>query len=415
MLHSSRRRFIAGLGAASVSGLLPGISGAAIGGNSAAVPVDAAASGEYMLEPGLIHLNTGTLGAMPRTVFERTVEAMRRFERNPPVQAYKFADDTLLGEAERERARCAAFLGCTADELLITHGTADALGQVAGAIDLQPGERILTSGAEHDSGVFCWRWLARRHGGFIDTVPIAPEELDTYAIVRRFAEAIRPETKVLCVSDVIAWTGLRLPIRALSDLAHAHGLLMVVDGAQAVGQVPVDVAALGCDAYAASGHKWLLGPKGTGFLYVRADPAERLRPVAWEDSKRLNSEAMGACALPLAIGLGAAVAHLQERTLAAVQEHNVALRNRLHESLRTLPGVTPVGPPPGPQATALVAFRLPDKIDAGTLRTALFENHRINMRAVDKKQFNGLRASLHVYNSQAQVEALMSALQEELS
>ena len=99
MLHSSRRRFITGLGAASVTGLIPGISGAAIGGKSGAAPVDAAASGEYMLEPGLIHLNTGTLGAMPRTVFERTVEAMRRFERNPPLQAYKITDDTLLGEA----------------------------------------------------------------------------------------------------------------------------------------------------------------------------------------------------------------------------------------------------------------------------------------------------------------------------
>lgn len=399
---TSRRHFIAGLGASTIAGMAPPLAGAGTGG--------AMDEPDFLLEPGLIHLNTGTFGLMPRVVRERLAAATRQYESNPVLQGYKEAPDTLLGMAEAARAQCAGLLNCALDELLITHGTADALGQVASSIDFPAGSRVLTSGAEHDSGVLCWRWLARRRGGFVDVVPCPPEETDVDAIVDRFAKAMRPETRVICVSDVIAWTGLRMPIRALADLAHAHGALMIVDGAQAVGHVPVDVQALGVDAYAGSGHKWLLGPKGTGMLYLRKDPAQRIFPVAWEDSTRIQSEAMGGCPLPAAIGLGAAVEDYQRRRPAEEFARNVALRNRLWERLGELPGVTRFGPPPGSQATALLGFGLPDGVDAARVRSELLARHRINIRAVDPRQWNGLRASMHVYNDEAQIEAFVRAL-----
>ena len=415
MLRSSRRRFIAGLGVASIAGLAPGIGGGGgSGGAHAAEAASGRAGAEYLLEPGLIHLNTGTFGATSLAVLTRVREAAEQFESNPVIQGYREVGDTLLAQAERERARCAAFLGCTPDEMLITHGTADALGQAAGSIAFGPGDRILTSGAEHDSGVCCWRWLTRRRGGHLDVVPIAPEEYDSEAIVARFAAAIRPQTRVICVSDVIAWTGLRMPIRQLAELAHAHGALMIVDGAQSVGNMPIDVVAMGVDAYAASGHKWLCGPKGTGFLYVISDPAARIFPVAWEDRRRLNSEAMGGCPLPLVMGLGLAVERAQQTTLAAIEAHNLPLRNRLWEELPKIPGIRVVGPPPGPLATALIGFRLPDGADASKVRAALLAKHHINIRQVDKKQYNGLRASLHLYNDARHVDTLLGALRIEL-
>jgi selenocysteine lyase/cysteine desulfurase len=370
---------------------------------------------ETLLEPDLIHLNTGTLGAMPRVVCERTLAATRLHETNPHLQGYRLAADTVLGQAESARARCAAFLNCPVDELLVTHGAADGLGQVAAAFDLRPGDRILTSGAEHDSGVLCWRWLARRRDGVIDVVPVGPDEDDDDAIVQRFEDAMRPRTRIIAVSDVVAWTGQRLPIRRLADLAHAHGALLVVDGAQSVGQVPVDLTALGCDAFAASGHKWLCGPKGTGLLHVRADPAQRLFPVAWEDGPRLNGEAMGSCALPQVVGLGAAVEWLEARGAAATFARNGALRDRMHARLLRVPGVVAVGPRPGAQATALLGFRIPKHVDPMHLRATLMRKYRIAIRAVDAGQWHGLRASLHVYNDESHVEALGAALEAELA
>jgi selenocysteine lyase/cysteine desulfurase len=340
---------------------------------------------------------------------------MLQFERNPVLQGYKQGGDSVLAQAEAARIAIGACFGAAPDEILLSHGAADALGQCAQAIGLREGERVLTSGAEHDSGVYCWRWLARRRGGFLDVVPVAPDQLDDDAIVAAFEQAIRPETKVICVSDVLAWTGQRLPIARLAALAHAHGALMVVDGAQSVGHVPVDVAALGVDAYAGSGHKWLLGPKGSGFLYVRKDPAQRIFPVAWEDKVRLNSEAMGGCPLPHAIGLGEAVARLQRDGLEARLAHNRGLREQLWEMLGSIQGVTRLGPPPGhAESNGLLGFRLPDDVDAAKLRSTLLAKYRINIRAVDVKQWNGLRASLHVYNDVAQLHTLVAALQHSL-
>jgi selenocysteine lyase/cysteine desulfurase len=410
----SRRRFIAGLGAAGLAGMAPSISSGGDAGAGAGGVAAATAEPEFLLEPGLIHLNTGTFGLMPRHVRERMAWATRRFESNPVLQGYKDAPDTVRGQAEAVRARAGTLLNCSADEVLLTHGTADGLGQVASSIDFPAGSRVLTSGAEHDAGVECWRWLARRRGGFVDVVPCPPEETDVAAILDRFAKAMRPETKVICVSDVIAWTGLRMPIRELSELAHAHGALMVVDGAQASGHVPIDVMAMGCGAYAASGHKWLLGPKGTGMLYVRKDAAQRILPVAWEDGPKVMNESTGGCPLPQMIGLGAAIEDYQRRGPAAEFARNVALRNRLWEMLGELKGITPLGPPPGAQATALLGFRLPDGVDAAKLRSALLAKHRINIRAVDVKQWNGLRASLHVYNDEAQCDALLKGLRQSL-
>jgi selenocysteine lyase/cysteine desulfurase len=392
-----------------MAGMAPGFVGAAVAASSGGAE-SAMDEPEFLVEPGLAHLNTGTFGLMPRHVRERVAWATRLFESNPVLQGYKDAPDTVRGVAEATRARCAELLGCSADEVLVTHGTADALGQVASSIDFPTGSRVLTSGAEHDSGVLCWRWLARRRGGFVDVVPCPPEETDVAAIVQRFAQAMRPETKVICVSDVIAWTGLRMPIRELSELAHAHGALMVVDGAQSSGHVPIDVAAMGVDAYAASGHKWLLGPKGTGMLYLRKDAAQRILPVAWEDGPKVMNEATGGGPLPQVIGLGAAIEDYQRRGPAAEFARNVALRNRLWERLGEFAGVTRLGPPPGAQATALLGFRLPEGVDAAKLRSSLLARYRINIRAVDVHQWNGLRASLHVYNDEAQVDALTTAL-----
>ena len=409
---ASRRGFIGGLGAATLAGMAPTLAGA---GEAIGLGGSAMQEAEFLSEPGLIHLNTGTFGLMPKRVRERMAAATRLFESNPVLQGYKDAPDTVRGQAEAVRARVATLLNCSADEVLLTHGTSDALGQVAASIEFPRGSRVLTSGAEHDGGVECWRWLARRRGGFVDEVPCPPVETDVGAIVDRFAQAMRPETKVICVSDVIAWTGLRMPIRELAELAHAHGALMVVDGAQASGHVPIDVTTMGVDAYAASGHKWLLGPKGTGFSYIRTDPAQRILPVAWQDGTKVMNEGTGGAPLPQLIGLGAAIGEHARRGPAAEFARNVGLRNRLWDLLGELPGVVPVGPPPGPQATALLGFRLPEGALAAKVRSTLLAKHRINMRAVDVKQWNGLRASLHVYNDEAQVHALVDALRAALA
>jgi len=308
------------------------------------------------------------------------------------------------------RERAAALLGCTADELLVTRSTTEAMSSVAVGIVWASGDRILTTDQEHDGGSLGWRHVARRHGVTIDRVAIATTDHDPAAIVDRIAAALTPRTRVVSVSHVITTTGLRMPIREIAALARSRGALCVVDGAQAVGHIPVDVRALGCDAYATCGHKWLLGPKGTGLLYISREAEDRIQPVQREDGRRYVAHSTGLGSLPLVIGLGAAIDAAQAAGMPAVERRILALRARVYAGMQAIPALTMASPPSSALGTGLVAARLPDAHPADVMRQRLFERHRVVVKMVEKQWFNGIRISAHVFNTEADVDAALDAL-----
>jgi selenocysteine lyase/cysteine desulfurase len=364
------------------------------------------------LADGLIYLNTGSLGPTPRPVLDRVLEVWRTLELNPVVNSY--GEGAALASAEAVRAGAAGLIGCPADQLLITNGTTDALNAVAGSVRLTAGDAILTTDQEHHGGLAGWTWRARRDGGRIDHVPVRPRENDAAAIVARFAAAIRPETRIIAVSHVLFSTGLRMPVRELAALARSRGLLCVVDGAQAVGAMPIDVGAINCHAYAASGHKWLMGPKGTGFLFVSPDAAGLIDPVRWEMGRGYVAESSGMGPLPLVAGLGAAIEAAQAAGLAGIERRILALRDSMWHALSAVPGVSMASPPPGPLASGLLSVRLPDGIEARPLLVRMRERFGVVARAIPGEWFNGLRFSTHIFNTEAEIDAAVAALRSEL-
>jgi selenocysteine lyase/cysteine desulfurase len=158
-----------------------------------------------------------------------------------------------------------------------------------------------------------------------------------------------------------------MPISEISALARSRGLLCVVDGAQAAGAIRVNVRELGCHAYATSGHKWLLGPKGTGLLFIAKDAQAFIRPMAYADSYRTYSNGNGVVNLPAIMGLGTAIRHLDAVGMANVEAHNVRLRNRLADRLAGMNGLTLVSPPAGEQASPLVTALLADQWPRGAV------------------------------------------------
>jgi selenocysteine lyase/cysteine desulfurase len=254
----TRRRFLSALGMTSIAGVAhaaPAVlhAGEIDDATSTSGQATQAAQSEYLFAPGLTYLNTAALGPTPRAVLDRPWEAWLELESNPVNMAY--GDGPTLVAADHARTLAADLLGCTADEILITRSTTDAMNSVAQGMRLRPGDRVLTSDQEHEGGRAGWQYRARRDGVGLDVVPIAPTDHDSHAIVQRFAAAITPATKILSVSHVITSTGLRMPIPELAMLARRHGIFCVIDGAQAVGQIDVNVKSLGCHAYATAGHK----------------------------------------------------------------------------------------------------------------------------------------------------------------
>jgi selenocysteine lyase/cysteine desulfurase len=381
----------------------------AIGGPAAAAP-----AGEYGFAPGLTYLNTASLGPTPRSILQVMTDAWAELETNPVRMAY--GAGALLARTDQARASVAAFMGCGADELLITRSTTDAMNTLASGMALAAGDRVLTTDQEHEGGTFCWTNLARRRAVALDVIPIAPTDRDPAAIVARFEAAFTPRTRVVSVSHVISATGHRMPVREIAALARSKGAICVVDGAQALGQIPVDVRALGCHAYAATGHKWLMGPKGTGVLYLSRDAGEAIQPVQVEDGRRFVSNATGVGCLPLAIGLGAAAEAMQARGMAAVAGRNLALRNRLYEGLARIPRLRMASAPPGdPMATAMVAAYLPAEVDSAAFRAAMLERHNLVVKMAEKRWFNGFRLSPHLFNTEAEVERALAAIRTELA
>jgi len=368
---------------------------------------------EYLFEPGLNYLNTAALGPTPRTVLDRVLKAWYELELNPVMMSY--SDGAVHLETDHARERVATLIGCSSDELLITRSATDAMNCVALSLNLERGDRVLTTNVEHEGGSICWTYLKRRRGIDIDVVSIAPGDFDTKAIITRFEKLITKTTKVISVSHVISSTGLRMPIAEIAALAKTRGILCVVDGAQAVGGIDVDVRKLGCDAYVSTGHKWLMGPKGTGFVYVSKDASAMIQPVQREDGVRYVVGSTGVGSLPLLVGLGAAAEAMQKRGMASVEKRVIELRDRAYSSLVKISQIQVVSPPPGPLATALVAFKLPGSVDSRAFRDLLLKKYGIVIKVGEKRWFNGNRISPHIFNTENDIDAAIKAIRTELA
>lgn len=366
---------------------------------------------DYLFDPGLVYLNTGSLGPTPVPVLDRTVAAWKELERNPVFHGYSRATRAM----DAVRAKAAAFINCKTEELVITRCTTEGMNWVAQGLTWSAGDRVLTTDQEHPGGRVCWDYVARRHGVIVDVVAIAPGDIDARALIDRFAAKITPRTRVLSFAHLLSSTGLRMPVAELSALARSRGCIAVVDGAQAVGAIDVDVKALGCHAYATSGHKWLLGPKGTGWLYLSEELGTTIDPIALQSGRASYSDSSGVGNIPGVLGLGAAIDYLSAIGKTRIEAYNLALRNRLYEALAPVPRLRVVSPPPGQLASPLLTFALPEGITTTAMYQRLLDKHHVVVKMVPAQWLNGNRISTHLFNTEGDVDILVAALKTELA
>jgi selenocysteine lyase/cysteine desulfurase len=398
-----RRQFLHALAGSAAATLLPPLAPA----NAAA-----AAEREFLLTEGLSYLNTGTIGPTRRATMEATQHAWVALEANPIAHYGQLAG---LPMKEDTRTVAATFLGCELEEIALTSSTTAGMNAIAQGLRLTAGDRVLLTDQEHSGGLHCWQYLSKHHGVALDVVTIPQSEHRASALVDLIASGIRERTRVISVSHVFSSTGLRMPIAGISALARSRGVLCVVDGAQAVGAIRVNVRELGAHAYATSGHKWLLGPKGTGLLYIAKDAQSAIRPMAYENNYATYSNGNGVVNLPGIMGLGAAIRYLDAADMTKVEAHNLRLRERLAERLRRLNGLTLVSPPGGDLASPLLTALLDARFDRKAVVLALLERHQVAIRATHPEfGFNGIRFSMHEFNSDADVDRAADAVQRVL-
>lgn len=366
---------------------------------------------DFMLESGIVYLQTGSTGATPRAVMNAAIEAWKDIETSPTHKVYGVYEDKM----DAVRAKAATFLGCKTDELAFTKCTTEGLNDISQSLGLKSGDHVLTTDQEHPGGRCCWDYMVRTQGLRLDVVEIRPGENDVDAIISGFKKLIGPETRAIMFSHVLSSTGVRMPVAELASIARSKGILSIVDGAQSVGGIKVDVKSLGCDVYATSGHKWLLGPKGTGLVYVSQQAGKRVDPIFWQDGRKSYSESVGVNNIPGIMGLGAAIDYLNAIGIDKIESHNMALRRYLYQKLSPVVEAKVLSPETGPLGSPLLTYRLPDKDESGDLMKRLRLKHNVIVKMVPKMWFNGQRISCHLFNDEADIEAFIAALQQELN
>ena len=416
----TRRGFLAVLGGAAAVGLS---SDGLVGELQAESPIPssnnssdgdevnwASVRRQFLLEDGLAYFNNGSLGPCPRKVLEASAAAWRLLETDPVTQGYGH----FIREMEEVRRKAADFLGCGMAEIAITRNTTDAMNTVAQGLELQRGQRVLTTDHEHPGGRVCWDYYAKRRGVIIDevTLPVPPQSQEE--IVQLFEQKLTKDTRVISVSHVTFSTGLRTPVGKIAKLAKDNGILLVVDGAQGPGAQVVDVKGLGCDTYATSAHKWMLAPKGTGLLYIAKEARKAVDPLVLQHGNRSYTASTGSRNIPTIIGLGAAIDFLNGLGKAQIEQRALSLRERVYEGIKAIPRLKLVSPQKGEMASPLVSFSLPDGVVNGPLARTLREKHRVVVKVVPRRLVNGFRVSTHLYNSEEEVEKLLRALRTEL-
>ncbi|HEX6738542.1 MAG TPA: aminotransferase class V-fold PLP-dependent enzyme, partial [Vicinamibacteria bacterium] len=280
-------------------------------------------------------------------------------------------------------------------------------------LDLAAGDEVVSTDQEHVGGICPWRLRAKRHGVVVKELPLLPALAGgPEAVVKLFADAFTPRTRVLVASHVTSSLGIRLPVRELSALARERGALSVIDGAQTVGQFRVDVKELGCDAYVASPHKWLLAPKGTGFLYLRRATQERvwttLASTFFDDREQGSFRFMqyGTGSIPLVEGLMAALRFVNGLGLERIERWDAALTRQLREGLARIPAVRLSSAADPRLASALTTFRV-QGVSALALQDALWAR-RVRVRSQGDEK--GVRLSAHIYMTPADIDTVLQVV-----
>lgn len=381
-----------------------------------AIPFSAASAKgdpEFLFSDGLTYLNTGTLGPCRRETIAESLKFWEELE-SFPVKFYGGWGAEKL--AEKTRTVAARFLGCDLGEVVVTSSTTNGMNAVAQGLRLKAGDRVLVTDQEHGGGLHCWKYLAKYEGVAVDVVAIPKGEISAEEILDRIGKGITKNTRVISVSHVFSSTGLRMPIGEISVLARSKGIICVVDGAQSAGAIRVNVKELGCHAYATSGHKWLMGPKGTGMLYISKDAQDIIRPMQFEESYKTYNDGNGVINLACILGLAKAIEYLESIGIEKVESHNLALRNRLYRSLGKIGKLKIVSPPPGPLAAPMVAAVLPESVDRAAFVKMLVEKHKLSIRPTHKEfGFNGIRFCTHIFNNEKQVDFASGIVAKELA
>jgi isopenicillin-N epimerase len=372
----------------------------------------------FLLDPQVVYLNHGSFGACPRPVFE-TYQVWQRKLEQQPVQFLGADFERYLHES---RQVLAEYLHASVEDLVYVPNATHGVNIIARSLDLEPGDEILATDQEYGACDLVWKFICQEMSTVYRQQAINLPATSEEKIIAQLWQGITPHTKVIFLSHITSPTALTMPVTQICERARAAGILTVIDGAHAPGQIELDLPALQADFYTGNCHKWMMSPKGAGFLYARSEVQHLIKPliVSWGYHSNFNPprestfidflQWSGTRDPSAALSVPAAIAFMNEYHWEDVR---IKCHQLIHEAIDRvcdLTGLSPLYPLDSNLYQQMGTFPIPKMRDLNELKNKLYEEYKIEIPCIEWNGQHYIRLSIQGYNSKADIDQLVHAL-----
>ena len=367
----------------------------------------------FLLDPDITFLNHGSYGACSKPVFKEYQDWQKKLE-DQPVQ---FMTNQVYSAMEKSRESMSQFVECDEEELVFFQNPTTAVTNVIYNLDLKPGDEVLMSNHEYGALVRAWKMWGEKTGVNIIQQDISMPLTTKKNFIENFWTGVTDQTKVIFLSHITSSTALIFPIEKIIKLAKEQNILTIIDGAHVPAHIPLNIHELGCDFYTGACHKWLCAPKGSSFLFVKKEHQDWVKPVVvswgkdgddpspsefiqnfqWQGTRDMSAF----LTIPTAINF-----YIKE-----IRPYQESCKKIIQDTYSEFPSVLNTEPiSAGREWLAqLVAHPLPKNIPSN-LKKRLWEEYQIEIPVFEWNGQAYVRVSIQVYNTQKDVDLLMSAL-----
>jgi isopenicillin-N epimerase len=386
---------------------------------------------EWSLPDGVTYLNHGSFGPSPRCVQEARAAWSARLESQP----MQFFVRDLENELDAAAARLGAFVGADGHDLVFVDNATAGMNIVAANVELGPGDEVLLSDHEYGAVIRIWREACRRAGALLVVRPLSATLESVDAIVEDLFAGVTDRTRLIVVSHVTSPTAVILPVAQICRRARERNLPVCIDGPHALAMIPVDLRQIGCEFYAASCHKWLSAPFGSGFLYVARRRQQGLqpavlswggsvsgRPTSWKDEFTWSGTRDPAAFLAVPAAIDFLEQYGVEDFRRDTHELAAYARRCIGDVISDMPNDARLEPLVADSPAwygSMIALPLPPTqaqpsppAQADPLQAALWRHYRIEAPVTRWQGRRFLRVSCHLYNSRSDIDRLAAALAE---
>lgn len=363
----------------------------------------------YTVNPNIINLNNGGVSPSPRVVQEAVERYNKLSNEGPSYFMWRILDQGR----EPLRNKLAELAGCNAEEIAINRNATESLNTVIYGLDLKTGDEVIGTKYDYPNMINAWKQRAAREGIVYTQLDFNFPIEDDDVVVKAYEKAITPKTKIIHVTHIINWVGQIMPVKKIAQMAHAHGLEVICDGAHTFALLDYKIPDLECDYFGTSLHKFLSAPIGSGMMWIKKDKIEKIWPLVCNDKPHGTDirkfETLGTRSFPIEQGIGEAINFQNAIGTKRKEERIRYLKNYWAERVKDVPGVK-IHTSFKPEYSCAICGVSINNMKPEELDGELFNRYKIHTVGINWENVHCVRVTPHVYTTTKDLDVLVNAI-----